>query len=65
VNGSLLFAKLQIESCNMGAWSDSWLIKIVSETCKDGLAVKDTGCSSRGPEFKSLQPYGGSKPPIM
>jgi len=28
-------------------------------------AVKGTGCSSRGPEFKSQHPYGGSQPSLM
>jgi len=28
-------------------------------------AVKSTGCSSRGPEFNSQQPHGGSQPPVM
>jgi hypothetical protein len=27
--------------------------------------VKSTGCSSRGPEFKSQQPHGGSQPSVM
>jgi hypothetical protein len=27
--------------------------------------VKDTGCSSRGPEFNSQQPHGGSQPSVM
>jgi hypothetical protein len=31
----------------------------------DGSAVKSTDCSSTGPEFKSLQPHGGSQPSIM
>jgi hypothetical protein len=31
----------------------------------DGLAVKSTDCSSKGPEFKSQQPHGGSQPSIM
>ena len=26
--------------------------------------VRSTGCSSRGPEFKSQQPHGGSQPSI-
>jgi hypothetical protein len=30
-----------------------------------GSAVKRTICSSRGPEFKSQQPHGGSQPSIM
>ena len=31
----------------------------------DGLAVKSTNCSPRGPEFKSQQPHGGSQPSAM
>ena len=27
--------------------------------------VKSTDCSSRGPEFNSQQPHGGSQPPVM
>jgi hypothetical protein len=27
--------------------------------------VKSTDCSSRGPEFNSQQPHGGSQPSIM
>ena len=29
---------------------------------RDGSAVKSTDCSSRGPEFNSQQPHGGSQP---
>jgi hypothetical protein len=32
---------------------------------KDGSAVKSIDCSSRGPEFNSQQPHGGSQPSIM
>ena len=32
---------------------------------RDGSEVRSTGCSSRGPEFKSQQPYGGSQPSKM
>ena len=32
---------------------------------RDGSAVKSTYCSSRGPEFKSQQPHGGSQPSVM
>ncbi|EDL92826.1 rCG41153 [Rattus norvegicus] len=28
-------------------------------------AVKSTDCSSRGPEFNSQQPHGGSQPSVM
>jgi hypothetical protein len=27
--------------------------------------VKNTDCSSEGPEFKSQQPHGGSQPSVM
>ena len=30
-----------------------------------GSEVKSTGYSSRGPEFNSQQPYGGSQPSVM
>jgi hypothetical protein len=36
-----------------------WLVR------QDGSAVKNTDCSSRGPEFKSQQPHGGSQPSVM
>jgi hypothetical protein len=32
---------------------------------RDGSAVKNTDCSSRGCEFNSQQPHGGSQPSIM
>jgi len=32
---------------------------------RDGSVVKSTDCSSRGPEFKSQQPRGGSQPSVM
>jgi hypothetical protein len=32
---------------------------------RDGSAVKSIDCSSRGPEFKSQQPHGGSQPSVM
>jgi len=41
----------------------------VSETikqgCRDGSAVRGTDCPSRGPEFNSQQPHGGSQPSVM
>jgi hypothetical protein len=40
------------------------LLKI-KEGWRDGSSVKSTGCSSRGPEFNSQQPYGGSQPSVM
>jgi hypothetical protein len=38
---------------------------IYLEAWKDGSLVKSTGCSSRGPEFNSQQPHGGSQPSVM
>ena len=32
---------------------------------RDGSAVKSTICSSRGPEFNSQQPLGGSQLSVM
>jgi hypothetical protein len=32
---------------------------------RDGSAVKSTCRSSRGPEFNSQQPHGGSQPSVM
>jgi hypothetical protein len=31
---------------------------------RDGSAVKSTDCSSRGPDFNSQQPHGGSQPSV-
>jgi hypothetical protein len=32
---------------------------------RDGSVVKSTDCSSRGPEFNSQQPHGGSQSSVM
>jgi hypothetical protein len=32
---------------------------------RDGSEVKSTGCFSRGPEFNSYHPQGGSQPSLM
>jgi hypothetical protein len=32
---------------------------------RDGSEVKSTDCSSKGPEFNSQQPHGGSQPSII
>jgi hypothetical protein len=36
-----------------------------SECWRDSSEVKSTDCSTRGPEFNSQQPHGGSQPYIM
>jgi hypothetical protein len=37
----------------------------ISKGWRDGSTVKSTDCSSRGPEFNSQQPHGGSQPSVM
>jgi hypothetical protein len=37
----------------------------VTSGWRDGSVVKSTDCSSRGPEFNSQQPHGGSQPSVM
>ena len=32
---------------------------------RDGSVVKSIACSSKGPEFNSQQPHGGSQPSVM
>jgi hypothetical protein len=32
---------------------------------RNGSEVKSTDCSSRGPEFNSQQPHGGSQPSVV
>jgi hypothetical protein len=40
-------------------------IKYTLKGWRNGSAVKSTDCCSRGPEFKSQQPHGGSQPSLM
>jgi hypothetical protein len=47
---------------------DKWLVlllKTYSVGWRGGSVVESTNCSSRGPEFNSQQPHGGSQPPVM
>jgi hypothetical protein len=39
--------------------------KEFKEDWQDVSAVKSIGCSSRGPEFNSQQPHGGSQTSVM
>jgi hypothetical protein len=39
--------------------------KIFPRGWRDGSVVKSTVCFSRGPEFNSQQPHGGSQPSVM
>jgi hypothetical protein len=40
-------------------------LKHSSRGWRDGSAVKNTDCSSKGPEFKSQQPHSSSQPSVM
>ena len=50
-NCKQVYNKLFYKSCP-GGW-------------RDGSDVKSTNCFSRGPEFNSQQPHGGSQPSVM
>jgi hypothetical protein len=39
--------------------------KKIAEVWSNDSAVKSTDCSSRGPEFNSQQPHGGSQPSLL
>jgi hypothetical protein len=54
---------LSAGSRNQDVWGWCFLRKL--EDWRDGSAVKKTDCSSRGPEFNSQQPHGGSLPSVM
>jgi len=41
-----------------------WL-RVLAAGWRDGSAVKSTDCSSKGPEFNSQQPQGGSQLSMM
>jgi hypothetical protein len=41
------------------------IVKMAILGWRDGSVVKSTDCSSRGPEFNSQQPHGGSQPSVM
>jgi len=41
------------------------MIKIKPIGWRDGSVIKNTGCSSRGPEFNSQHPRGDSQPSVM
>jgi hypothetical protein len=39
--------------------------KSIDKGARDGSEVKSIDCSSKGPEFNSQQPHGGSQPSVM
>jgi hypothetical protein len=50
--GKIFIINRSFKKCSIRGW-------------RDGSEDKSTDCSSRGPEFKSQQPHGGSQPSIM
>jgi hypothetical protein len=48
----------------MEVFSMRQYLKELTGGWRHGSVVKSTDCSSRGPEFKSQQPYGGSQPSV-
>ena len=40
-------------------------LKCSNRGWRHGSAIKSTDCSSRGPEFNSQKPHGGSQPSVM
>jgi hypothetical protein len=52
------------QSFHRGHISDIY-IRIYNRDWKDGSALKGTDCSSRGSEFNSQQPHGGSQISVM
>jgi hypothetical protein len=66
---SIRFPGIGVRIVNSTTWVIGTKIKSSVKTesggwC-DGSVVKNTDCSSRGPEFNSQQPHGGSQPSVM
>ena len=56
---------LPLENVHGNLTSVGMVLRSVEGSWRDGLAVNSTDRSSRGPEFKSQQPHGGSQPSVM
>jgi hypothetical protein len=41
------------------------LKEFIASSLRNGLVVRSTDCSSRGLEFNSQPPHGGSQPSVM
>jgi hypothetical protein len=54
-------------TCLMSEWYIYFnvIIRAPDGGWRDGSAGKSTDCSSKGSEFKSQKPHGGSQPPVM
>jgi hypothetical protein len=49
----------------LSALIEGGALRITNGSWRNALEDKSTGCSSRGPEFSSQQPRGGSQPSVM
>jgi hypothetical protein len=49
---AMLIQSTTVKKMSLGDW-------------RDGSVVKNTDCSSRGPEFNFQQPHGGSQSSVM
>jgi hypothetical protein len=59
-------AKINLKKINKSqGLSAGFALRSLIRGWRDGSEGKSTDCSSRGPEFKSQQPHGGSQPPVM
>ena len=61
--GKTIFTKINLPTHFYMWFSED--LKTKNRGWRDGSVVKNTDCSSKGPEFKSQQPHGGSQPSIM
>ena len=55
----------EILSCPTSGFLFFFYLRFKFGGWRDGLEVKRTDCSSRGPEFNSQQPHGGSQQSVM
>jgi hypothetical protein len=56
---------LQFNSRTFCKWEKSREENLGTGDWRYGSVVKSTLCFSRGPEFNSQQPHGGSQPSVM
>ena len=47
-----------IENLDFNYRGNPQVKRAIAEGCRDGSAVRSTGCSSRGPGFSSAHPHG-------
>jgi hypothetical protein len=64
-NSSLFCGPKLLASGNLTPADSSRGLRKKNVGWRDGSASKSTDCSSRGPEFNSQQPHGGSQPSVI